>query len=98
MAFALLFGVGLSAMGNVSVAMDALLKAGAISGALCGGLAPRILSDAISGLMHFFAGLLFALGNGEVPEASRNEGWLKACCVLGALYAAGLSVGWSFFR
>ncbi|RMA61489.1 hypothetical protein C8C96_2522 [Acidovorax sp. 100] len=69
-----------------------------MSGAVCGALAPSLLLDALTGLAHFLAGLISALGSGDLPETPHNEGWLRACVVVGALYAVGLSVGWGLLR
>lgn len=95
---ALLLVFGGAVVGGTSVAIETLLAAGAISGAVCGALAPHILMAAITGLAHFLVGLLSALGSGEFPSPSHDGGWLRACAIFGALYVLGLSVGWGLLR
>ncbi len=95
---ALLIGLAGSAAGHTYGSLDTLLGAGAVSGALCGALAPNILLKAMTGLAHFLSGLLSALGGGDPPDTPRGQGWLLACAVMGGLYVLGLSIGWELLR
>ena len=69
-----------------------------MAGAVCGALAPNILLKAMTGLAHFLAGMLSAMGGGDIAETTSHEGWLKACVIVGALYMLVLSVGWGLLR
>lgn len=85
-------------IGNPLAQMQSLLLAGTLAGAAVGAVAPEMLLKAITGLSYFVMGWIAAWGGGEPPEAPRNDGWLTACGVFGALYAVVLSILWTLLR
>ncbi|CAN7257657.1 hypothetical protein ASF11_10820 [Acidovorax sp. Leaf76] len=93
----LIVAVGMS-IGQSFAQMQSLLLAGALAGAAGGAAAPEMLIKAIAGLSYFLMGWIAAWGGGEPPEAPRNDGWLTACAVFGALYAVALSILWTLLR